>query len=152
MSSQRGKFRNLVTVVELCFYVCVCVCVCVCDVTCLLSALFCNFVFGLWFADVHCSFPCTRSILWFSPFIRSDRFQCSEMLSLLLTPAPPEARKRLPSHTNMDLAASVREEASLSLQQHKGDWPCYFFTQLTTFTLPAGQCSNPSYPLSIGSR
>ncbi len=66
------------------------------------------------------------------------RFQRSEMLSLLLTPASSEARKRLPSETSPDLAASIRKEFSLSLWQHKGEWPVYFVTQLTTFTLPSG--------------
>ena len=70
----------------------------------------------------------------------SLRFQRSEMLSLLLTPAPSDARKRLPSESNHDLAASIREEMALSLQQHKGDWLCYFVTQSTTFFLPAGKC------------
>lgn len=61
------------------------------------------------------------------------------MLSLLLTPAPSDARKRLPSESNPDLASSIREEVGLSLHQHKGDWPCYFLTQSTTFFLPAGE-------------
>lgn len=67
------------------------------------------------------------------------RFQRSELLSLLLTPATSEARKRLPSHSNPDLASSIREEVAFSLRQHKGDWPCYFVTRLTTFTLPTGE-------------
>ena len=67
------------------------------------------------------------------------RFQKSDMLSLLLTPASSDAHKRLPSQSNPDLAASIREEVAMRLQPHKGDWPCYFFTQLTTFTLPAGE-------------
>lgn len=62
------------------------------------------------------------------------------MLSLLLTPAPSDARKRLPSESNHDLAASIREEMGLSLHQHKGDWPCYYLTHITTFSLPAGVC------------
>ena len=66
------------------------------------------------------------------------RYQRSELISLLLTPAPAEARKRLPSQSNPHLANSIREEAALCLKQHKGDWPCYFFTRLTTFVLPAG--------------
>ena len=70
----------------------------------------------------------------------THRFQRSEMLSLLLTPASSEARKRLPSETSPDLAASIRKEFSLSLWQHKGEWPVYFVTQLTTFTLPSGEC------------
>lgn len=67
------------------------------------------------------------------------RFQRSELLGLLLTPAPSDARKRLPSESNLDLACSIREELSLSLHQHKvGDWPCYYTTQINTFILPAG--------------
>jgi len=65
------------------------------------------------------------------------KLQRSEILSLLLTPASSEARKRLPSQSNPDLATSIREEVGFSLRQHKGDWPCYFLTQLTTFSLPA---------------
>ena len=60
------------------------------------------------------------------------------MLTYLLTPAPVEARKRLPSHVNPDLAVSIRQQVSLSLCQHQGDWACYFITQLTTFILPKG--------------
>lgn len=69
------------------------------------------------------------------------RFQRSEILGLLLTPAPSEARKRLPSQSNPDLATSIREEVDNCLRQHKGDWPCYFLTHLCTFTLPAGEGS-----------
>ena len=67
------------------------------------------------------------------------RYQRSDILSLLLTPASSEARKRLPSHYNPDLATSIREEAGKCLRQHKGQWPCYFFTHLCTFTLPTGE-------------
>ena len=67
-----------------------------------------------------------------------SRFHRSDVLTLLLTPAPVEAHKRLPSQSNPDIAASIREEVSLSLRQHKGDCPCYYFTQQTTFTLPNG--------------
>ncbi len=67
-----------------------------------------------------------------------NRFQRSELLSILLTPAPSDARKRLPSESNYDLASSIREEVSLSLHQHMGEWTCYFLTQITTFFLPAG--------------
>lgn len=65
------------------------------------------------------------------------------MLTYLLTPAPVEARKRLPSHTNPELAANIRQQVSHSLCQHQGDWACYFVTQLTTFILPKGTfCSS----------
>ena len=74
------------------------------------------------------------------------RYQRSDILSLLLTPASSEARKRLPSQSNPDLATSVREEAGRCLKQHKGQWPCYFFTHLCTFTLPSGEPSFPTRP------
>ena len=70
-------------------------------------------------------------------------------MSLLLTPASSEARKRLPSQSSPDLASSIREELSLSLIQHKGDWQCYFLTQLTTFTLPAGMYVQSLYELCV---
>ena len=83
------------------------------------------------------------------------RFQRSELLSLLLTPAHSDARKRLPSESNVDLASNIREELSRSLHQHKaGDWPCYYTSQLNTFVLPNGTnrdslniCSDACLPL-----
>lgn len=70
------------------------------------------------------------------------RFQRSDPLALLLTPAPSDARKRLPSESNQDLASSIREEFCQSLQQHRvGEWPCYYSTLLNTFILPAGRVS-----------
>jgi len=67
------------------------------------------------------------------------RFQRSDLLGLLLTPAHSDARKRLPSESNVDLASNIREELSRSLHQHKaGDWPCYYTSQLNTFVLPNG--------------
>ena len=82
------------------------------------------------------------------------RFQHSEIISLLLTPATVEARKRLPSQCNPDLAANIREEVGLLLRQHKGDWPCYFFTQINTFLLPAGKkqgvCQFVQHLLGLG--
>lgn len=65
------------------------------------------------------------------------RFHQSDILSLILTPASSEARKRLPSQSSPDIAASIRREVGLLLRQHKGDWPCQFLTQIATFALPA---------------
>lgn len=67
------------------------------------------------------------------------RYQRSDILSLLLTPATSDARKRLPSQSNPDLATSIREEVGRCLKQHKGQWPCYSFTHICTFTLPTGE-------------
>jgi ubiquitin thioesterase ZRANB1 len=47
--------------------------------------------------------------------------------------------KRMPCHVSPDLAASVRKQAAQGLRQRKGDWPCYFYTDLVTFTLPGGK-------------
>jgi ubiquitin thioesterase ZRANB1 len=64
------------------------------------------------------------------------RFHQSDILAYLLTPAPTEARKRLPSHTNPELADDIREQVTLSLSHHQGEWACRFITQLTTYILP----------------
>lgn len=69
-----------------------------------------------------------------------SRFQKSEILALILTPATTEARKRLPSQSNPDLASSIRDEVAQSLRKHKGGWLCYYVTQLRTFCLPSGRC------------
>ena len=68
------------------------------------------------------------------------RHQQEDLLAIIL---PPEVSrktfKRVPCHVSSDLAASVRKQAAQGLRQRKGDWPCYFFTDLVTFTLPGGK-------------
>ena len=59
----------------------------------------------------------------------------------LLTPANPDARKRLPSQSNADLASNIRHEVVAMLKVHKGDWPCVFASQMNTFFIPQGSCS-----------
>ena len=76
------------------------------------------------------------SYMYLLPF--PFRFHHSDVLGLVLTPAPSEARKRLPSQSSPDIASSIRREVALLLRQHKGDWPCQFLTQIATFALPAG--------------
>lgn len=38
-----------------------------------------------------------------------------------------------------ELTEQIRREVAASLHQRKGDFTCYFLTDLVTFTLPAGQ-------------
>lgn len=66
------------------------------------------------------------------------RFQRTDILCQLLTPATSDARKRLPSQSNADLAANIRHEVVTSLKVHKGDWPCVFVSQMNTFFIPQG--------------
>ena len=75
------------------------------------------------------------------------RFHQSDVLSYLLTPAPVEARKRLPSQANPDLASEIRDLVSRALVSQgseeggggAGDWSCHYMDQLTTFLLPQGE-------------
>ena len=73
------------------------------------------------------------------------RFQREDMLAVLLTASDvtTKARKRMPSHASPDIAADILRSMATSLRQRKGDFPCYFLTECTTFTLPAGKmCYN----------
>ena len=68
------------------------------------------------------------------------RYKRDDLLAIML---PHEVSrktfKRMPCHVSPDLAASVRKQAAQGLRQRKGDWPCYFYTDLVTFTLPGGK-------------
>ena len=50
-----------------------------------------------------------------------------------------KAFKKMLCHISPDLADSVQKLATQGLRQMKGDWPCYFYTDLVTFTLPGGK-------------
>ncbi|XP_028391070.1 ubiquitin thioesterase ZRANB1-like [Dendronephthya gigantea] len=68
----------------------------------------------------------------------SIRYHRDDLLAIML-PHDHVSRKtfkRMPCHVSPDLAASVRKQAMQGLRQRKGDWPCYFYTDLVTFTLP----------------
>lgn len=49
-----------------------------------------------------------------------------------------QAAKCIPSMVCPDLTEQIRREIAASLHQRKGDFACYFLTDLVTFTLPAG--------------
>jgi len=68
------------------------------------------------------------------------RFRREDILSTLLAAteaASGIARKRVPSYTAPDIAAAIVREIGSSLRQRKGDFPCYFLMETSTFSLPA---------------
>ncbi|XP_054622861.1 ubiquitin thioesterase Zranb1 [Dunckerocampus dactyliophorus] len=65
------------------------------------------------------------------------RFQRQDMLAILLTEVNQQAAKCIPSMVCPELTEQIRREIAASLHQRKGDFTCYFLTDLVTFTLPA---------------
>ncbi|CAB1312705.1 unnamed protein product, partial [Coregonus sp. 'balchen'] len=65
------------------------------------------------------------------------RFQRQDMLAVLLTEVSQQAAKCIPAMVCPELTEQIRREVAASLQQRKGDFTCYFLTDLVTFTLPA---------------
>uniref|UniRef100_A0A3Q0QQ31 ubiquitinyl hydrolase 1 n=1 Tax=Amphilophus citrinellus TaxID=61819 RepID=A0A3Q0QQ31_AMPCI len=65
------------------------------------------------------------------------RFQRQDMLTILLTEVSQQAAKCIPSMVCPELTEQIRREIASSLRQRKGDFTCYFLTDLVTFTLPA---------------
>lgn len=61
-----------------------------------------------------------------------------------------QAAKCIPAMVCPELTEQIRREVAASLHQRKGDFACYFLTDLVTFTLPAGnsplQCEK-EFPL-----
>lgn len=75
----------------------------------------------------------------------------SDMLSAVDAAAPSDlsslqvsqqAAKCIPAMVCPELTEQIRREVAASLHQRKGDFTCYFLTDLVTFTLPAGQFVN----------
>ena len=69
------------------------------------------------------------------------RFDREDMLAVVLsaTDVAAKGKKRVPSHVSPDVAAEIQRQISASLRKRKGDFPCYFLTELATFSLPAGE-------------
>ncbi|KAG9346078.1 hypothetical protein JZ751_007896 [Albula glossodonta] len=65
------------------------------------------------------------------------RFQRQDMLAILLTEVSQQATKCIPAMVCPELTEQIRREIAASLHQRKGDFACYFLTDLVTFTLPA---------------
>lgn len=63
------------------------------------------------------------------------------MLAVLLSQVDnqPTVVKRVPSYVAPDLAMDVRRLAMSSLRQRKGNFHCYYFTDVVTFLLPSGK-------------
>lgn len=57
---------------------------------------------------------------------------------LFLFKVSQQAAKCIPSMVCPELTEQIRREIAASLHQRKGDFACYFLTDLVTFTLPAG--------------
>ncbi|CAL8305744.1 unnamed protein product [Boreogadus saida] len=65
------------------------------------------------------------------------RFQRQDMLAVLLTEVSQHAAKCIPPMVCPELTEQIRREIASSLHQRKGDFACYFLSELVTFTLPA---------------
>ncbi|XP_053168923.1 ubiquitin thioesterase ZRANB1 [Hemicordylus capensis] len=65
------------------------------------------------------------------------RFQRQDMLAILLTEVSQHAAKCIPAMVCPELTEQIRREIAASVHQRKGDFACYFLTDLVTFTLPA---------------
>ncbi|KAL0964480.1 hypothetical protein UPYG_G00324410 [Umbra pygmaea] len=65
------------------------------------------------------------------------RFQRQDMLAVLLTEVSQQAVKSIPAMVCPELTEQIRREVAASLHQRKGDFTCYFLTDMVTFTLPA---------------
>ncbi|XP_797278.3 ubiquitin thioesterase zranb1 [Strongylocentrotus purpuratus] len=65
------------------------------------------------------------------------RFRKEDLLAVLLsTDIGAHAVKRPPSQVCPELAADIRREVAKSIRQRKGDFPCYFVTDIITYILP----------------
>lgn len=58
---------------------------------------------------------------------------------LFLTQVSQQAAKCIPAMVCLELTEQIRREVAAALHRRKGEFPCYFFTDITTFTLPAGE-------------
>ncbi|XP_038046166.1 ubiquitin thioesterase ZRANB1-like [Patiria miniata] len=75
------------------------------------------------------------------------RFQREDLVAVLLTPdVTANVVKRPPSQVCPDLATGIRREIAKSLRQRKGDFLCFFVTDLLTFILP-GEIED--FPLTV---
>lgn len=69
------------------------------------------------------------------------RFRRDDMVAILLTATDISSKgfKRLPSYTSPDIASEIRREIAIHLKQRKGSFPCYYLSEIATFSLPAGR-------------
>lgn len=70
------------------------------------------------------------------------KYQQEDILRMLLmSDGQHRTIKKLPCHVCPDLSTSIRKQLSHSLRSAKGDFPCPFFTDIVTFSLPGGKLS-----------
>ena len=62
----------------------------------------------------------------------------AKLLSQFETSASPSGIKCVPSYVAPDLASAIRRHISQSMRQRKGTVPCYYISELATYTLPPG--------------
>ena len=75
---------------------------------------------------------------WFFRFHREDVL--SKLLSQIETSSSScSGFKIVPSYVAPDLASAIRRHVSQSLRQRKGPVPCYYISELATYTLPPGE-------------
>ena len=70
------------------------------------------------------------------------RFKRDDMLATLLRARDvmtPKSKKIVPAHISPNTATDLLRQIAASLRQRKGDFPCFFTTELATFSLPAGK-------------
>lgn len=70
------------------------------------------------------------------------RFKQDEILAVLLRAKEAmssKPKKIVPAHISPNTASDLLRKIASSLQQRKGDFPCYFTTEFATFLLPAGE-------------
>ena len=71
------------------------------------------------------------------------RFHREDMLAKLLSQleggsGTSSGIKCVPSYVAPDLASAIRRHVSQALRQRKGSVPCYYISELATYTLPPG--------------
>ena len=68
------------------------------------------------------------------------KYQREDILRMLLiSDAPHRASKKLPCHVCPELSTTIRKQLAHSIRSPKGEFPCPFFTDMVTFSLPGGR-------------
>lgn len=70
-----------------------------------------------------------------SQYLTRNNTECSNSVVLQVS---QHAAKCIPAMVCPEVTEQIRREIAASLHQRKGDFACYFLTDLVTFTLPAG--------------
>jgi ubiquitin thioesterase ZRANB1 len=60
------------------------------------------------------------------------------LLSRIESGSAGSGTKCVPAYVAPDLAGAIRRHAAMALRQKKGQFPCYYFVEWATYTLPPG--------------